>query len=498
VNDATNFPEMFRISLLIFLSCLFINSHSKQHWEATDFYPVGDSIVINAEDRPVGSFFIVDSIKPEGNKITKDRIIFRELTFKAGDTISTDSYRKKLVASRQNLLNTSLFNFVTITDTVLSGGDYSRVQINLIFVERWYIWPFPIFEISDRNFNTWWKDKNFDRISYGFYLIKENNRGRMESLRLLLRFGYDERYELFYRIPYINKKQTFGAGFGAGWMQNHEVAYSTVKNKHVFVKDDDRYLFRNYYFYFNFNHRPSLYEYHQLQLKLNHYSFGDTVLKLNPDYSFEGNRKNEYLTVNYRYTIDYRDSKVYPLGGSYFSGSLNKSGFGIMKDGNIGMMELTGAYRKYWNLGVEIFASTDWTGKISTNRNQPYFYQQGLGFDRNFVRGYELYVIDGQSFVLSKNTLKFPLVKPQVGNIGFIRSEKFGKIHYALYLNWFFDAGYVEAFGNYDTEDLANSLLLGTGFGLDLVTYYDMVFRFEASLNRKGEAGFFVHLKNTL
>ncbi len=489
---------MFRIPLLIFLSCFCFISHANQRLELTGFFSVGDSIAINTENMDVGRFLIINSIKPAGNKITKDYIILRELTFKAGDTISSDSYRKKLVASRQNLLNTSLFNFVTITDTLISGGDYSHIQINLIFVERWYVWPFPIFEISDRNFNIWWKDKNFDRISYGFYLIKENNRGRMESLRLLLRFGYDERYEIYYRIPYINKKQTFGAGFGAGWMQNHEVAYNTEENKHVFIKDDDRYLFRNYYIYFHINHRPSLYEYHQLQIRLNHYSFGDTVLQLNPDYSFGADSRNEYLNLNYRYTVDFRDSKVYPLEGSYLSGSLNKSGFGIMKTGNIGMMEITGAYRKYWDTGLGIFASTDWTGKLSTNRNQPYFYLQGLGFDRNFVRGYELYVIDGQSFALIKNTLKYPLLKPQVGNIGFIRSEKFGKIHYALYLNWFFDAGYVENFRNYDTENLSNTLLMGTGFGLDLVTYYDMVFRFEASLNRKGEAGLFIHLKNTL
>lgn len=458
----------------------------------------GDSIVSTTDLSDPKTRFIIDTIVLEGNKVTKDFIILRELTFKQGDTIAASHLRNKYLNTRRNLLNTSLFNFVTVKDSVISHDKPIHLQVRLIFVERWYIWPFPIFELSDRNFNTWWKNKNFDRLSYGIFLTKENNRGRMESLRLLLRFGYEERYELNYEIPYINKKQTFGAGLGVGWIQNHEVAYQTVNNKQEFVKDDEIYLFKNYYTYFHLTHRPSLYEYHFLQLKFNFFSFGDTLLKLNPNFSFDTLTKNEYLSLNYRYILDYRDSKAYPLSGSIFVGNLSKSGFGMLKTGNIGMMELMGSYRKYWETPFGIYASTDWTGKISTNRQQPYFYQQGLGFGRTFVRGYELYVIDGQSFILSKNTLKFPVIKPKVREIGFLRSERFGKIHYALYLNWFVDAGYADAFRNYNSDDLSNSLLLGTGFGLDLVTYYDMVFRVEASLNKKGETGIFIHLKNTL
>lgn len=457
-----------------------------------------DSIFISGDLTGNVRAFVVDSISLGGNKITKDHIILRELTFKAGDTIPAHRLSKTYAQSRRNLLNTSLFNFVTVTDSVVQHGEIAHLQVNLIFVERWYIWPFPIIEISDRNFNTWWQDKDFSRLSYGVFITKENNRGRMESLHLLLRFGYEERYELSYDIPYINRSQTIGAGIGAGWIQNHEVAYRTVNNKQEFVRDNDEYLFKNFYTYFILTHRPSLYEYHFLQFRLNHLIFGDTLLQLNPFYSFGNQSENKYITVNYRFTLDKRDSKAYPLTGSFFVGGLSKSGFGIMKNGDIGMMELSGSYRSYWETDIGVYISTDWTGKISTNRNQPYFYRRGLGFERNFVRGYELYVIDGESFILSKSTIKYPLVTPRVRTIGFVRSEQFRTIHYALYLNWFVDAGYTEAFRNYDTENLSNSLLLGTGIGLDLVTYYDMVFRVEASLNRKGETGIFVHLKNTL
>jgi outer membrane protein assembly factor BamA len=486
------------ILLLFCFTILAVGLHAGRQPLLPNPHSDGDSIVSTTDMSDPETRFIIDTIVLEGNSVTKAFIILRELTFRQGDTIAAEHLRSKYVSSRRNLLNTSLFNFVTVKDSVVSHDTPVRLQVRLDFVERWYIWPFPIFEISDRNFNTWWKNKNFDRLSYGIFLTKENNRGRMETLRLLLRFGYEESYELSYLIPYINKKQTFGAGLGVGWIQNHEVAYRTVNNKQEFVKDDEIYLFKNYYTYFHLTHRPSLDEYHFMQLKFNFFAFGDTLLKLNPNYSFDTLANNEYLTLSYRYILDYRDSKAYPLKGSIFIGNFSKSGFGILKTGNIGMMELMGSYRKYWETPFGIYASTDWTGKISTNRNQPYFYQEGLGFGRNFVRGYELYVIEGQSYILSKNTLKFPVIKPKERNIGFLQSERFGRIHYALYLNWFVDAGYTEAFRNYDNNDLSNSLLLGTGLGLDLVTYYDMVFRVEASINKSGETGVFIHLKNTL
>jgi hypothetical protein len=41
---------------------------------------------------------------------------------------------------------------------------------------------------------------------------------------------------------------------------------------------------------------------------------------------------------------------------------------------------------------------------------------------------------------------------------------------------------------------LANQLLWGTGVGIDFVTYYDLVIRFEYTINKQGETGFFINL----
>lgn len=457
-----------------------------------------DSVLIFSNTQNYNSKLIVDSIKLSGNKTTKDFIILRELTFSQHDTIPAYKLIEKLTRSRENLLNTSLFNFVTIYDSIISTGNPSHIELHINFIERWYLWPFPIFELSDRNFNTWWETKDLNRISYGLLLVKENMRGRKEKLNMLLRFGWDETYQISYDIPYINKKQTFGSGLGLGYSQNHEVAYQTVGNKHENIRIEDENIFKNFYSYFSLTHRPSLYHHHLVSLRYDYFIFGDTLLKLNPNFSFNSDTINEYLTLNYQFKSDNRDSRAYPLRGEYFEGNLEKSGFGIFKDGDISMMSLRGSYRKYWQVLKRFYVSTDWTGKISTSRNQPFFYQRGLGFGRNFVRGYELYVVDGQSYILGKNTIKFNLIPTQVKDLKFIPGDRFGKIHYAVYVNWFVDAGYVEDFRNTEGNELANKMLLGTGLGIDLVTYYDMVFRVEFSLNRESEFGVFFHVANTL
>ncbi len=457
-----------------------------------------DSVFIHSDINNQNGKTIIDSIILSGNKVTKPRIIFRELTFRKSDTIRVIELSKKLSRSRENLLNTSLFNFVTIHDSIITTGEFSHIHIQIHFIERWYLWPLPIFEISDRNLNTWWETKDFNRISYGLLLVKENMRGRMEKLNLLLRFGYDETYQMSYDIPYINQKQTFGSGLGLGFAQNHEVAYKTINNKLILVKNEDKYIYKRFYSYFNITHRPSLYQHHLVQLNYNYYSFDDTLLKLNPDYSFNAQNTNEYLTLHYRFTYDNRDSKVYPLSGDRYEATLSKGGFGVFKDGDISTMELMGSYSKHWRVSKKFFLGTYWAGKFSTVRDQPYFYQQGLGYGKNFVRGYELYVIDGQSYVLSKNTVKFNLIPTNIKEIKFLKSEKFNKIHYTIYLNWFLDAGYVSNFKNAETNHLNNAMLLSTGFGLDIVTYYDLLIRLELSINKESEIGFFFHIANTL
>ena len=131
--------------------------------------------------------------------------------------------------------------------------------------------------------------------------------------------------------------------------------------------------------------------------------------------------------------------------------------------------------------------------KISANLFQPYFIQKGLGYSGNNIRAYEYYVIDGQNYGLLKTNVKFELFPEKVKKFGFVPSQNFNTLHFAVYLNLFADLAYVQDDIFYKNNTLSNELLFGTGIGLDLVTYYDIVWRLEYSINKMHESGFFVH-----
>src|SRR3954465_9909263 len=148
----------------------------------------------------------VDRVIIIGNKITRNRIIERELSLKPADTIRASALQGSLQWDKNKLYNLRLFNTVSVRVLELPND---HIDILVEVTERWYIFPVPIFELSDRNFNEWWNNYNhdFSRINYGLRLYKNNFRGRNESLRFTAQFGYVRKFDLQYRIPNLDRKQ---------------------------------------------------------------------------------------------------------------------------------------------------------------------------------------------------------------------------------------------------------------------------------------------------
>ena len=75
----------------------------------------------------------------------------------------------------------------------------------------------------------------------------------------------------------------------------------------------------------------------------------------------------------------------------------------------------------------------------------------------------------------------------------------FRRIPFAVYLKTYFDMGYARNYDFYEVEGqntrLSNKFLYGTGVGLDIVTFYDLVLRLEYSINAERETGFFFNFK---
>ncbi len=435
-------------------------------------------------------YFVINNITISGNKKTKKRILLRELPFKVGDTIQQNKLDATLLRAKNNLMNIALFIFVEV-DTIPFYSNTINIHINV--KERWYIFPVPLFEIYERNFNTWLDNPNLQRASYGFYLIHENFRGAKENLSLKVRLGYAEQYSLNYKIPYIDKNQKSGLGFGFSYNRNHEIIYKTINNKLLFYKNPNAKVRDEWLGKINYTHRSGLYNTQSAELRYLKSSVSDTLLVLTKDYFGSNEKLFQLFIASYSFRRDIRDYRPYPLKGYFFSFDFVKQGLGLLANEGTDQFYLVASYRKYWKLYNRFYFGAAVKGKMSAYNKQPYYVQRALGYG-DYVRGYELYVIDGQNYGLLQTNFRYQIVKPKVMHLSFIPTDKFNTIPYSFYFSLFADGAYVRDNYYYKNNPLTNDWLGGIGAGLDFVTYYDTVIRFEYAYNRMREGAFYIHL----
>jgi outer membrane protein assembly factor BamA len=435
--------------------------------------------------------FVIRSIILTGNKVTRPGIILRELTFREGDTLSAGSLDKHLVMSRENVFNTSLFNIVKI-DTAGIPGATGELAVTVTVIERWYIWPMPYLEFPDHNLNAWLRDPLFSQLTYGVNLRFFNARGRNETLTVLLHFGYNQKYGFTYKTPYINRKKTWGFGFGANAGLNRTLQVANVDNQNVYLAAETGFLQQQYMGYLEVFHRPAWYLHHLLDLSYSYYIFADTLRSVGGFFAQDSSLEQGIFQLYYKIKFDKRDARYYPLEGYYADLELLKSG---LFSETVDLFALKSTLKGYWKLARRWHAASGVTARASFPQEQPFYLQEGLGYGRDYIRGYDAYIITGQHFLISKNNLKFSIIPQRVLTLSFIDTPKFSVLPIALYANLFTDLGYV---WNPDpaqsgANPLTNSFLLGYGLGLDLATYYDVVIGLNFSLNIQGTPGFFIH-----
>lgn len=477
-----------------FLSLLSL-PHGRNGHAATIYADTVKRPFKNTSADTTGRFLEINRIFIIGNRRTRNQIILRELSLKQGDIIYSADLHSILDLDRKKLINTRLFNKVEIRTLELSA---LRVDLLIDVRERWYTFPSPVFELSDRNFNEWWQNYDHDikRVNYGLRLYQFNMRGRNETLRLIAQFGFQRKFELLYRFPYIDKKQKHGLSVDFNFIETKNLAYMTADHKYKFLYDK-KILRRDRIAGLTYSYRKSFYKTHQVKFEYRNTFVEDTIKMLNPLYiKSETQQKMEYSSIAYQFTADHRDLFAYPLRGYQLQVGATKIGLGEGDDLN--KVELNLLYSKYFDLGKKFYLSNNVVGYWSDPQNVSYINYGVLGLRKQFVRGYEIYVIEGPYHILNKTTFKKLLFKNDL-HWAQMPIDQFRHIPIAVYLKTYADFGYVENYPDYRKAKintrLSDEILAGAGAGLDLVTYYDVVLRFEYSLNREGEKGFFFHVK---
>jgi outer membrane protein assembly factor BamA len=497
-----NIPSKVGLLLLIFTLSTSICSYS-QIVDAPKSASGDSSAVLpmpgsEAADT-TGPLLVIGDVKVEGNNKTKLYIIQREIPFKEGDYLLRSNLQKKLVLCKQQLMNTSLFVDV---DVSIEKEEKELVFINIRVKERWYLFPLPYFKIVDRNFNEWWvqNKRSLQRINYGLKFMQNNVSGRNDKLNIWLISGYTTQASLRYENPFIDKNLKHGINLGFGYSTNHELNYALDYNKQKFLTDPNQFLVSSLFVDLGYSYRPAIKTRHNFRLSYFDYKVKDTVLKRNPFYLPTDLTRVRYPELGYSieyYNVDYN---AYPLKGILADGYVNKR-FGS----KTGFWQIGGSGAYHFKIAPKSYVQLQAIGLMRFPYRQSYFANSMFGSSSFYMRGLEYYVTEGAVGGIGRVTAKKEALSFNIPNP--IRSETHDKIPIRIFVKAYSDIGYSyePRNNNYYTDDkgnvrfvysfLNNKLLRTWGAGVDLVTFYDLVLKFEYSFNQFGESGFFFHTR---
>lgn len=397
---------------------------------------------------------VVDNILIVGNNSTKSFVIIREMTLQPGSKIT----RQLLEYDQSRIYSLGLFNQVSIAAVPTTKG---RANLIVEVSERWFIFPFPVVGIKDRD----WK-----KFFYGAGLLHSNFRGRNEKLYTVFVLGYDPSAEIWYRNPFLSEDGTYSL--------DAKIAYSKVKNKSLAAQSETINFSEQHIFgsiglgkRIGIHHSFWLtigYEY----VKVSEYAYGRAI-------SSDG--KDEFPFANLSYTYDTRDLAEYPSHGSFIRFSVSK--YGIPSD-EIDIIRYATDLRHYLHLNSSFIL----TGRLFTNNvaagRTPSYNRVYFGYSER-IRGHFKEVMEGENLFGISTELHYPLLEPIFIQMQFLPPE-FSILKFGVVAAAFADAGTVW----FRRQPFAiDNFARGYGVGIHFLLPYSMVLRTDYAWNelRQGE-----------
>ena len=452
--------------------------------------PTADTTAVTDNAIYGDTIYTVGKIIITGNKKTKDVIILREIPFREGEQYTSSALHGKFRDAHRQLLNTSLFHTVDIS---IKEVLRQTATIAVVLRERWYFFPSPFFKPIDRNLNQWLVEQkaSLARVNYGIKFIYYNFTGRNDKFKGSFGTGYTKQFSLGYERLYFDKKLRWGFNVGFSYSKNKEVNYNTIHDKQVFVKDDDVFLSNYTNAQIILTYRRKIKTKHSAGIIYTRGQIDDTVVTLNPSYY-----KNDLQMVSYPefiYNLSYFnvDFIPYPTKGYAANLSFNKKGF----NNRVNVWQLGVQALGSWHLGKKSFFNVGVYGGLKLPFTQPYFSQRFLGYGDIYMQGYEYYVVDGVAGGYLKTGIYHELFSFKIKSPPLKKGKDPLFIPFRIIGKMYGNSGYVHnpQPGN---NSLSNRMLYSGGFGIDIITFYDIVIKLEYSFNQLGENGLFLHRKS--
>src|SRR5690606_8051971 len=129
--------------------------------------------------------------------------------------------------------------------------------------------------------------------------------------------------------------------------------------------------------------------------------------------NYLGKNQTEENVLHFRYRLEYNgvDNWNYPLVGSRFIAYFDQN---FLLNAGRFQSKVHLQYDHYWNPVTNWYASLVFRGSIGFPAAQPYIFSRNLGYEFDYIRGFEYYVMDGSAFSLLRLDAKRMLLDKKI------------------------------------------------------------------------------------
>ena len=478
-----------KICLLTILMCYLASAALAQLSNA-------ETLIVYSTEQPntiadSAALFTINQIAVEGNRKTQESVILRELSFKEGERYSLSILVQKFKQAKEQLLNTTMFQNVVVS---LKNFEGNGASVKVSVKERWYIYPIPFVNVVDNSFQNWVKQEgmDLDRVKYGIKIKHRNFSGRNDKLTMNITNGYTKALAFRYEDVPVDANLKWLASFYTSLGRNRDINYATFDNQRIAYKNPNVFVHSFFKSAAEITYRPAIKTRHTFGLGYNYEKISDTILSMSPEFSTQTN-KITYPELYYKLQYFDVDFIPYPTKGFATDVKFAKKGFG----GSVDVWQTTARASATFPLGSKYYINWRAAGVLKLPFDQPYTMQNFVGSDGHYIQGYEDYVIDGVAGGFTKATFARQIINTII-NVPSRKVKQLNYIPIKIYGKVFGNTGYIYNKNPHISNTLNNQMLHSAGIGLDIILFYDFIFKVEWSFNHLRQNGIYLHDRSYL
>ncbi len=400
------------------------------------------------------SVFVVGKIMVTGNVHTKEFVITREMLLRPGSKIT----HRALEYDENRISSLGLFNRVQLR--VLPFADsFAIVAVDVN--ERWYVFPFPIFGI---------KDRDWEKVYYGFGVLHDNFRGRNEKVYTTFVFGFDPSMRLTYRNPFLDEELSNFIEIGFGF---NKVRNRSMRAEQGIANFDERHIGGGV----TFGKRIGIA--HTLWATGGYESV--STPDVTPAKTLSPDGTDNFPVGALGYSYDTRDFTEYPHYGSFARVTATKFGLPGLSHN---VVRYAGDGRMFFPITSNLVLGGRLFTDLAAAGPTPSYNRVFFGYGQR-LRGHFTEVMEGDDMLGASAELRFMALAPVYFRVGFLPSE-FSIWRFGIAFTAFGDAGSVW----FRRDPLAlDQFSKGYGVGINVLLPYSTVIRIEYawSESRRGE-----------